>query len=75
MKLEIHGRPMILPLLDGKPHSENRYEVDVWIYIDSDDSIGQVILETVADSQENGHRFIEKLKECFANAAVLVEEL
>jgi len=70
-KLEIHVRPMILPKLAGTPDSENKVEVDLWIYLSA--GIGEVIFETVVENAHIAEILIEALQHALKNAEVIRE--
>jgi hypothetical protein len=69
MKIEIHKRPMILPYLAG--NTDGKIEVDVWIYLRR--GVGQVLLETVVDSEEDAEVLIEDLYDAFKCVELIKE--
>ncbi len=73
MKAEIHYRPYITEVLaDGKA---TKYEVDVWLYLDDAEKVGQVVLELVLDDEALAEKTVLSLINAFQSAEVVHESI
>ncbi|MHA2063905.1 MAG: hypothetical protein ACXABY_05915 [Candidatus Thorarchaeota archaeon] len=73
MKAEIHYRPYITEVLaDGKA---TKFEVDVWLYLDAAEKVGQVVLELVLDDEITALSTVGDLQDAFRTTKVVHESL
>ncbi len=73
MKAEIHYRPYITEVLaTGRA---TKFEIDVWLYLDDENKVGQVVLELVLDDEQVALRTVEDLYNAFHEAEVVHESI
>lgn len=73
MKAEIHYRPYITEVL--ALGIATKYEVDVWLYLDAENKVGQVVLELLLDDFKTALETVKNLQAAFQQAKIIHESI
>lgn len=73
MKAEIHYRPYITEVLSSG--RSTKFEIDVWLYLDDANKVGQVVLELLLDDEQTALKTVESLYAAFHEAEVVHETI
>ena len=73
MKAEIHYRPYITEVL--ATGTTKKYEIDVWLYLDDANKVGQVVLELLLDDEQTALATVGALYDAFHKAEIVHESI